>query len=80
MKQAYLDNPLTEEEVFNLAAFLQKANQETASQGGKDYGLTLFFSGFGAAAVLLILFGGVWIRSKRNSVNRKIYDRQIKST
>ncbi len=79
MKQAYQNRPLSEAEIFDLAAFLQHADQVRDSQQAKDYRSQLLFSGLGGALVLLLLFGGVWTRSKRGSVNRKIYERQIKS-
>lgn len=79
MKQAYQNGPLTEDEVFDLTAFLQHADQVRDAQQAKNYRTQLLFSGLGGAVVLLLLFGGVWTRSKRGSVNRKIYDRQIKS-
>ncbi len=79
MKQAYQNNPLTEDEVFNLSAFLQHVDAVQESQQDVDYGDQLFKFGIGGAFVLMILFGGMWTRSKRSSVNQKIYDRQIKS-
>ena len=79
MNHAYRDNPLTEEEIFDLTAFLQKVDSVKDSQQQKDYGLRLFFAGLGGAIVLLFLFGGIWSQTKRSSVNQEIYDRQIKS-
>lgn len=79
MKQAYQDNPLTVDEVFNLTSFLEHVDRVRESQQENNYGLRLFFSGLAGAMVLLILFGGIWTRSKRSSVNQKIFDRQIKS-
>lgn len=79
MKQAYQNRSLTEAEAFDLAAFLQHADKVRDSQQAKNYRSQLLLSGLGGAVVLLLLFGGFWTRSKRSSVNRKIYDRQIKS-
>lgn len=79
MKQAYQNFPLTEEEVFDLTAFLQHVDRISESQKVVNHGFRLFMFGLGAAFVLMVLFGGGWARSKRSSVNRKIYDRQIKS-
>ncbi len=79
MKQAFQDKPLSEEEIFDLTAFLREVDNLKNTQAQKDYGAQLFFSGLGGAFVLLILFGGVWVRGKRSSVNQKIYDRQLKS-
>lgn len=79
MKQAYQNHPLSEAEVFDLAAFLQHADQVRDTQQAKNYRNQLLFSGLGGALALLLLFGGFWTRSKRGSVNRRIYERQIKS-
>ncbi len=79
MRQAFTGKPLTEEEIFNLTAFLQHIDSVKQKQQGKNLGVRLAVSGFSGAIVLLFLFGGVWIRTKRSSVNQKIYERQIKS-
>ena len=78
MATAYEGKPLTDQEVIDLAAFLQ--NVDSASGGGPYYGARLFFSGLGGAVVLFGLFAGVRTRSKKNSVNHEIYERQVKST
>lgn len=79
MNQAYQDKPLTEDEVFNLTAFLQQADSIKDTQQDKDYGLRLLFSGLAGAIIILLLFGGMWTQTKRSSVNQEIFDRQIKS-
>jgi cytochrome c2 len=80
MKQAFEGKPLTDEELFDLTAFLQYVDNESASQRGRRYGVRLFFSGLGGAIVLVGLFSGVWLFSKKRSVNHAIYERQVKST
>lgn len=79
MKQAYQNHPLTEEEIFHLTAFLKKVDQERNEQPVVNYRNKLLFSGVGGMLFLLIVFGGFWLNTKRSSVNRRIYDRQIKS-
>lgn len=79
MKQAFQHKPLTEDEIFDIAAFLEYVDKETASQTNRLYAGRLFLSGLGGAAVLVGLLGGVWIRSKKRSVNHDIYERQVKS-
>ncbi|NIW50352.1 MAG: cytochrome c, partial [candidate division Zixibacteria bacterium] len=79
MQQAYQNKPLTQQEVFNLTAFLQQADKISASQTDRDYGNTLLFSGMGGTLLVFGLFTGLWFRSKRRSVNQSIYRRQIKS-
>ncbi len=79
MQQAYKDKPLTEEEIAHLSVFWRVVDENKETQQDKDYGLQLFASGFGGAFVLLMLFGRLWTRRKKGSVNQKIYERQIKS-
>ena len=42
MKKAFDGKALTEEEKFDVAAFLQHVESESASQRGRDYGLRMF--------------------------------------
>lgn len=79
MNQAYRDKPLSDDEIFNLSAFLQHVDQVKDTQQEKNYALKLLFTGLAGAFVLLFLFGGIWTRTKRKSVNQEIFDRQIKS-
>ena len=79
MKAAYQNNPLTEEEVYDLAAFLQYVDQRSDSQEHEDYGLKLLFPGLGALVLLFGFFSITWMVVKKRSVNDKIFDRQISS-
>jgi mono/diheme cytochrome c family protein len=79
MKQAYNGKPLTDDEKFSIIAFLQEVDQNKNAQQVKNYQMKLLFPGVGAAFLLLLVFGGLWTRSKRQSVNQAIYERQIKS-
>ncbi len=80
MRQAFEGKPLTGDELFDLTAFLQYVDSESGSQSGRRYGVNMFFSGLGGAILLAGLFGGVWYRVKKRSVNHAIYERQVKST
>jgi len=79
MKAAYLNHPLTEEEVYDLAAFLQFVDQRTTKQKEENYGLKLLFPGLGALVLLFGFFAVTWMVVKKGSVNDKIFDRQISS-
>lgn len=79
MKHAYENAPLTEEEMFNVVAFLQHTAQ-IKDRPATSYGPRLMLAGFGGAAVMVLLLSGIWFRRRRGSVNRRIYERQIKST
>ncbi len=80
MRQAFKGKPLTDDELFDLTAFLQYVGSESGTQSGRRYGARMFFSGLGGAILLVGLFGGVWYRAKKRSVNHAIYERQVKST
>lgn len=79
MQAAYEDQPLTENEVTALVAFLEYADSEQYNQLPRDYGIGLFASGITGAGFLFALFAFVWRGRKRESVNQAIYDRQIRS-
>lgn len=79
MQAAYEDQPLTENEVTALVAFLEYADSEQYNQLPRDYGIGLFASGSVGAGILFALFAFVWRGRKRESVNQAIYDRQIRS-
>ncbi len=79
MQRAYLDKPLTDEEVVALVGFLQRADEEQALHQPRDYGPKLFAVGVAGTALLLGLYSLLWGRRLRGSVNQEIYDRQISS-
>jgi cytochrome c peroxidase len=79
MQAAYADKPLTDEEVTALVAFLEYADSEEYNQLPRDYGIGLFLSGAGGAAVLFAFFGIFWRGRKSRAVNQDIYDRQVTS-
>ena len=79
MEQAYLDHPLTPDEIYALVAFLNDADQKHLYQTPKDYGAGLVLSGVFGAIVLMVFFLFIGARRKRFSVNQDIFKRQIKS-
>ena len=79
MQQAYGDTPLTDEEVYDLVAFLKQSAELENSQAGTDYGLQLFLVGCVGTVLLLLLFSGLWFKRKKRSVNHLMFERQVKS-
>lgn len=79
MQQAYLDRPLTEEEIVALVGFLKKADEEQALHQPRDYGVALLGSGLIGAVILLGLYSVAWRKRLRGPVNQEIFDRQVKS-
>lgn len=80
MKQAFADKPITDQELFDLTAFLQHVDTERDSQRGKDYVAQMILLGIGGAGLLFGLLSGAWFRTKKRSVNHAIYSRQVRST
>ena len=79
MKAAYTNKKLTDNEVFSLVAFLQDADKKHQFQRPRDYGWGLLISGVIGAFILFGFYSLLWLRRRKDSVNQKIYDRQIKS-
>ena len=79
MRKAFEERALTAEEVAYVAAFLQSADAEQATQSSRNYGNTLFLYGLIGVVVLLGFFALLGIRSTKKTVNSRIYERQIKS-
>lgn len=80
MQRAFLNRPLTDQEVGALVAFLRQADTEQALHQPLDYGLGLLGAGLGGAVVLLSLYSLVWRGRRRGAVNAAIYARQVRST
>ncbi len=76
MQAAYKNQPLTEDEIAYLVAFLQSADEQHLFQQPRDYGFGLFASGALGAGVMYLFFAIIWRGRKRGSVNQEIYDRQ----
>lgn len=80
MQAAYEDQPLTEDEIDALVAFLENVDEEELTRQPRDYGIGLFTSGVIGTAVIYGFCGLLWRGRKKSSVNQDIFDRQVKST
>lgn len=78
MTQAYKDKPLTDIEIANIIAFLNKVDKDTANQTASTFNY-LAYGGFAGMCGLLVLIFGMWFVRKKNTVKKDIYDRQVKS-
>lgn len=78
MEVAYRDRPLTDEEIELLTAFLEDASVNPSAEP-TPYGASFFAAGVVGAVFLIGLFSLLWTGRRRQSVNQKLYDRQIKS-
>jgi mono/diheme cytochrome c family protein len=79
MQRAFANNPLTDQEKADLAAFLADTNKQGQDMPA-DTGRKLAMSGVAGTVLLLGLYSAIWRKRKRFSVNKDIYDRQIKSS
>lgn len=79
MKTAYQNATVSEEEVYNLTAFLKYANEQQYDQHGRDYMVYFLWAGGVSFVILLIIYSLMWRNRRRESVNQRIYDRQLKS-
>jgi mono/diheme cytochrome c family protein len=79
MQHAYLNKPLTDEEIFSIVAFLEQADRDHMFQQPRDYGVKLAGTGIVGLIVLLVVFSLLWRKRKTKPVNKDIFDRQIKS-
>jgi len=79
MKASYANNPLLEDEVFALGAFLDNCDKEVIIQSDLKYDIRMLGTGIVGLVVTLILYSIIWSNRKKRSVNSKIFDRQINS-
>ena len=79
MQQAYLNKPLTDEEIFSIVSFLEQADKDHMFQQPRDYGVKLAVTGIVGLIVLLVVFSLLWRKRKIKPVNKDIFDRQTKS-
>jgi hypothetical protein len=81
MENSYQNNPITKEETFLLAAFLKDASEQRYYQSQRTtlFRNTLLIWGSIGAFVLMGIFPIFWYNRKKESVNKRIYERQIKS-
>lgn len=78
MTQAYKDNPITDEEVNAITAFLNKVDKDTPNQVKASFN-PLLYGGVAGVIALLWLFLVIWFGRKKYTVKRAIFDRQLKS-
>lgn len=78
MKNAYLNNPVTQQEMKSLSAYLKSVSANAVED--KTSSVMLFvFLGIGGFVVFLIVIMGVWSRRKKEHVKERIFERQLKS-
>lgn len=79
MKISFKNNPITEKEAYQITAFLKHVNEERYYQQGTSYQIKLLIWGIIGAIISMGIFPLFWYSRKKDSVNKRIYERQIKS-
>jgi cytochrome c551/c552 len=81
MKNSYQNNKITEEEALQLTAFLKDVSEQRYYQSQRHtlFRNTLLICGGIGAFIMMGIFPMLWYNRKKESVNKRIYDRQIKS-
>jgi mono/diheme cytochrome c family protein len=80
MSIAFEDKPLTSQEVFDVAAFLQFVDEDPSARSGTYYPATMAVWGLGSIITLIGLMSAMSMYGKRRTVNHDIYRRQTKSS
>jgi len=76
MKEAYLNNPLTEEEILNLTGYLRSVSQNRFYQHPREYGKTFAIFGFIVFIGIILVTMVLYFQRKRLPVNHKVTSRQ----
>lgn len=80
MKSSYQDHTITQEEAVLLTAFLKETGEQRYYQSySPSYNNILLIWGVVGAAILMGIFPLLWYNRKKESVNKRIYERQIDS-
>jgi hypothetical protein len=75
MTAAFKNNPLTEDEVKAITAFLKDADTQKAPEGSNP----LLMGGIAGFVLIFIIIFILWGKRKNNNVKKDVYDRQIKA-
>ncbi|VAW12276.1 hypothetical protein MNBD_BACTEROID03-2576 [hydrothermal vent metagenome] len=80
MRASYQNHQITEEETTQLTAFLKEVSEQRYYQLGlTSYKNVLLIWGIIGTLMLMGIFPLFWYKRKKESVNKRIYERQIKS-
>lgn len=80
MKISYENNPITENEAYQITAFLKHVSEERYYQQRKSYQSVLLIWGIIGAITAMGFPPLLWYWRKKDSVNKRIYERQLKSS
>lgn len=80
MAEAYAGKDLTEQEIFELTAFLAKATVMGDGEKSGKGNAYFYVGGTVGFIVLMVIISLLWFDRKKQSVKRGIFDRQIRAT
>ena len=76
MKTAYVDNSITEEEIYQLTAFLNSANKGAPYQSARSWDWVMVYGGGTLAFLFILYLAFVYGNRKKDSVKHDILKRQ----
>lgn len=76
MKQAFINTPLTDNEVYDLSAYLKNVDEIQKNQSQSNLSIKFLYSGIGGALIFIVLIASYWHNRRKRSVNYSIYKRQ----
>lgn len=79
MKEAYAGALVNDEEAYALTAFLKYADEQQYGQHARNYQHYLLIAGAIGLVTLLAIFSMIWRNRRKEIINHKIFNRQIKS-
>ena len=79
MTEAYKNKPMTKDEIYALTSFLNTVDKESTTQTATAKSPLLLY-GFISFAVWIVIIFMVWFHRKKYAVNKRIYERQLKTS
>ena len=77
MTNAYKDHPLTDQEVYDLTAYLRDVTQTMIKGQVDSIQVPFLLIGIGGWCIFIFILLGLWRLRKRLSVNHEIFARQM---
>lgn len=79
MTEAYKNKPMTTDEIYAITSFLNTVEKESTTQSSTATSPLLLY-GFISFAVWVVIIFLVWSHRKKYAVNKRIYERQPKTS
>jgi len=79
MREAYQNHPISDDEAYLITAFLKYADAQQYYQHHRDYSARFLYTGLAGFVILLSVFALIWRNRKSSAVNKRVFERQLKS-